>query len=150
MLSCYTAATLLITIILLSLLQGYFFNHEESAPGLASRAQEETLADETASLGLIPETKFHPIHTTWIALLQLILFVSMKYFWCFIILHVHVLYMLRQYSSKHDYNLSFHCMHYNVLGIFIQGDRHVSLRKAEKNFNSNCYEVSTNFLVLNL
>lgn len=57
---------------------GYFFNHEESAPGLASRAQEETLADETASLGLIPETKFHPIHTTWIALLQLILFITFE------------------------------------------------------------------------
>lgn len=38
--------------------------------------QEEVLAGDTASLGLIPETKFHPLHTTWIAILQLFLFIA--------------------------------------------------------------------------
>lgn len=55
---------------------GYFFNQEESAPGLHSPAQEEALASETASLGLNPETRFYPIRTSWIALLQLILFIG--------------------------------------------------------------------------
>ncbi|KAJ7384226.1 hypothetical protein OS493_022856 [Desmophyllum pertusum] len=55
---------------------GYFFNRDDSAPGLPSQAQEEALASDTASLGLVPETKFHPMHTTWIAILQLILFIA--------------------------------------------------------------------------
>lgn len=57
--------------------QGYFFDREDSgSPGISSQAQEEALANDTASLGLLPETKFHPIRTAWIAILQLILFVS--------------------------------------------------------------------------
>ena len=56
--------------------QGNFFNREETAPGQFSPSQEEVLASDTASLGLIPETKFHPLHTAWIAILQLFLFVS--------------------------------------------------------------------------
>ena len=63
----------------MALLQGYFFNQEESAPSLPSQAQEDALTSETASLGLAPETKFYSIHTAWIALLQLILFVSVNY-----------------------------------------------------------------------
>ncbi|KAL9964598.1 hypothetical protein ACROYT_G028259 [Oculina patagonica] len=55
---------------------GYFFNREDSTPGLTSQAQEEVLATDTASLGLAPETKFHPLHTTWIAILQLTLFIA--------------------------------------------------------------------------
>lgn len=47
-----------------------------------SPAQEEALASETASLGLNPETRFYPIRTSWIALLQLILFVSISLFSC--------------------------------------------------------------------
>lgn len=47
-----------------------------------SPAQEEALASETASLGLNPETRFYPIRTSWIALLQLILFVSTLLFLC--------------------------------------------------------------------
>lgn len=47
-----------------------------------SPAQEEALASETASLGLNPETRFYPIRTSWIALLQLILFVSILLFSC--------------------------------------------------------------------
>lgn len=57
--------------------QGYFFDREDSgSPGISSQAQEEALANDTASLGLLPESKFHPIRTAWIAILQLILFVS--------------------------------------------------------------------------
>ena len=63
----------------LSSLQGYFFNQEDSTPGLASQVQDEVLASETGSLGLLEENRFQPIHTAWIALLQLILFVSTKY-----------------------------------------------------------------------
>lgn len=55
---------------------GNFFNREDSAPGQFSHLQEEVLAGDTASLGLIPETKFHPLHTTWIAILQLFLFIA--------------------------------------------------------------------------
>ncbi|PFX25270.1 transmembrane protein 192-like [Stylophora pistillata] len=58
---------------------GYFFNREDSAsPVIPSQAQEEALANDTASLGLLPETKFHPIRTAWIAILQLILFISFE------------------------------------------------------------------------
>ncbi|KAK2573535.1 Transmembrane protein 192 [Acropora cervicornis] len=57
---------------------GYFFNQEDSTPGLASQVQDEVLASETGSLGLLEENRFQPIHTAWIALLQLILFVAFE------------------------------------------------------------------------
>lgn len=58
---------------------GYFFDREDSgSPGISSQAQEEALANDTASLGLLPETKFHPIRTAWIAILQLILFIAFE------------------------------------------------------------------------
>ncbi|XP_015748818.1 PREDICTED: transmembrane protein 192-like [Acropora digitifera] len=58
--------------------KGYFFNQEDSTPGLASQVQDEVLASETGSLGLLEENRFQPIHTAWIALLQLILFVAFE------------------------------------------------------------------------
>lgn len=57
---------------------GYFFNQEDNAPILATPAQEEVLVSETGSLGLVPEKRFHAIHTAWIAILQLILFIAFE------------------------------------------------------------------------
>lgn len=57
---------------------GYFFNQEDSTPGLASQVQDEVLASETGSLGLLEENRFQPIHTAWIALFQLIFFIAFE------------------------------------------------------------------------